>query len=114
MSWQDRCVAIMDFLKTFNPEVDYNITFKKHKDEWQFSLNVLRNDKGQHSGSPLWYVSVTSKDVEVLPDLLLDKVKQKLIEWQQDGMNKVIEQQKELQKAREELDKRMNVKPKDL
>lgn len=108
-TWQERCQDVIEFLESYFPEVQYRITFRKDKVQgWIFIVESVRNDKGPHQFAATDWIQVNSDDVEQLPDKMLVKARERIMEWQKDGLNKVREQAQELEKARNELEKRLN------
>ena len=107
MTWQDKCVAVIDYLESHFPEVQYRIVFRKEKEQWIFIVESVRNDKGIHTGTAISWLQVTDADIERLPLLMLEKAKARVLEWQKDGLDRVRKQAVELEKTRNELDKRL-------
>lgn len=107
--WQEQCADIMSLLESHFSEVKYQIVFRKEKDEWVFICETVRNDKGAHTGTAFFWLSVRDKDVEKLPGLLLEKAKERIHQWQSEGLEKVKKQMEELTRVRDELDKRLAV-----
>lgn len=107
--WQEQCAEIMLLLEETFPEVQYRITFRKEKNEWSFIVEQVRNDKGPHTGAAFFWLQVKSENVEKLPGLMLAKAKERIHEWQKEGLDKVKKQMDELTKVRDELDKRLAV-----
>ena len=107
MTWQDKCVAVIDYLQSHFPDVEYRIVFRKSKDQWIYIVESVRNDKGIHTGSAVTWLQVTDADIEQLPIKMLEKCQQRVLEWQKEGLDKVRQQAEELEKARNELDKRL-------
>jgi len=108
MNWQDKCVAVIDYLESHFPEVQYRIVFRKVKDGWSYIVESVRNDKGVHTGTAVTWLQVTDADIERLPLMMLEKCKQRVLEWQKEGLDVVRKQAEELEKARNELDKRLS------
>lgn len=107
MTWQDKCVAVIEYLESHFPDVQYRIVFRKVKDGWSYIVESVRNDKGIHTGTAVTWLQVIDADIEKLPLLMLEKCQQRVLEWQKEGLNKVQEQAKALEEARNELDKRL-------
>ena len=107
MTWQDKCVAVIDYLESYFPEVQYRIVFRKVKDQWSYIVESVRNDKGIHTGAAIEWLQVTDTDIERLPVLMLEKAQVRIIEWQKEGLEQVRKQAQELEKVRNELDKRL-------
>jgi len=108
MNWQEQCAEIISFLEGIFPETTYRIVFKKQKDNWAFHVESVRSDGGSHHGAAVSWISVDSEKVEALPSLLLLKAQKRVNEWQQEGLEVVRKQALELEKAKNELDKRLN------
>jgi hypothetical protein len=114
-SWQEQCAEIISFLEDIFKETKYRIVFRKYEtdqkeDEWLFFVESIRGDGGRHDGTAITWVSVGGKNIEELPGLLLLKAQQRVNEWQQEGLKEVEKKALELEKAKNELDKRLNTK----
>jgi hypothetical protein len=109
--WQDRCADIIEFLEQQFPETQYRITFRKDKTQgWVFIVESVRRDKGSHDGAAVSWFMETGDDLEKLPETMMVKAREKVIEWAEAGMADVRKKYEELEKARNELDKRLNAK----
>lgn len=108
MSWQDRCAIVIELLERHFPEVRYQLTFRKDGGVWNMYAEARRNDHGPHQGTTLTFVGpVHSNTPEALPMLLLEKSRERILSWQEDGMMKIQERAGELAEARAELDRRL-------
>ena len=108
MNWQEQCADIIKFLEGIFPETTYRIVFKKQKDNWAFNVESVRKDGGSHHGAAISWISVDGDKVEALPSLLLLKAQKRVNEWQIEGLEEVRKQAANLEKAKNELDKRLN------
>lgn len=109
--WQEQCADIISLLEQHFPEVKYQIVFRKEKTEWLFTVEQTRNDKGPHHGAAFFWLQVKSEEVEKLPTLMLAKAKERIHQWQTEGLEAVRKQMEELTRVRDELDKRLFVTP---
>lgn len=115
-SWQEQCADIIDLLEECFPEIKYRIIFyreyinKLKTNNWKFVVESVRNDKGNYQGeTKIFYLEVAGENIETLPELLLDKARLKVIEWQKEGLEKVNRQMEELEKAKKEVEKRLEI-----
>lgn len=108
-SWQEQCAEVINFMEGLFKDVKYRIVFRKANDEWSFIVESIRNDGGKHHGDAINWVSVSGKCVETLPELLLLKAQKEVNEWQALGLKEVQKHAVELEKAKIELDRRLNI-----
>ena len=108
-SWQEKCADIIDFLEGQFKEVKYRIYFGRRDNEWSFTVESVRSDGGPHSGSAVNWLFIAGKDVESLPDQMLAKAYDAVLNWQKEGFAQVQKSLENWQKARAELDKRLHV-----
>lgn len=110
-SWQEQCAEVIEYLEDHFPEVQYKINFRKDpKYGWSFIVESERKDGGPYHGTKLnlnW-IQVVADNVESLPQKMLDKARERIMEWQKEGLDKVRLQAEELEKAKNELQKRFN------
>jgi hypothetical protein len=107
-SWYEKCANIIKFMEE-HFDFLYRIVLKFDKGKYYLSVEKVRNDKGTHQGSVVIWFNVSGEDFDSLPDKLLDKAKLEVFNWQKDALDKVQRIAKELQEAKQELEKRLKV-----
>jgi len=111
-SWQEQCADIIEFLETYITETEYRITMRRtrvaDRKMWRLVVESMRADHGTHHGTVSTWLTVDGDDLERLPEKLMDKARQRILDYQQDQLTVVTRLAGELQKARDELDKRLD------
>lgn len=107
-SWQDQCADIIDFLEHYIKDTKFKISFGRRKDEWTFWVEKIRSDGGPHDGTGVSWLYVSSDNVDNLPEKMRTKAEDALLKWQQECFDLVADKFEQWQKARSELDKRLD------
>lgn len=111
-SWQEQCADIVEFLETYIPDTEYRIIMRRtrivERKIWRLIVESVRADHGPHHGTPSTWMQVEGDDLERLPEKLMDKARQRIYDFQKEQLDIVQRLAGDLQRAREELDKRLN------
>lgn len=114
LPWQKRCENVIDFLEHQFPEVVYRLIFNRlkmseGKRHWQLIVEQVRADRGDHHGHGVDWLAVSDEDFDALPEKLLDRAKQRVLEYQKEALADLQKKAKELRDAEEELQKRIGL-----
>ena len=114
-NWQEQCAEILDYIESFFPDVRHEIKFRKDAREgvWIFTVEAIRTDWGPHYGAKvdqpyLRWLQIRGEDVERLPGEMMERVRQRILEWQQEGLEKVRKKALELEEVKNEMQKRLD------
>ena len=101
-----RLAKVIDYAAHYLPDQHYLVQFHRVGREWQF---VLKADQSHSSNVkvPTIFFAVEGKEFDTFPELLFLKLKDRVAAHVADAVSQIEQRRVDLEKARDELDKRL-------